>query len=250
MDEDARAWMSRLYRGLAVLAVMGVTLPGAAHAAPAEVELAAGAGAAGLAGAPCAVGCCVPVRVVLPSPQPASFVDRILRVVDRIWARHGIGFRWTVEPLRPARPVQLRVVLQDGDQSRDSHGRFVVASIPFLGPARPHTAIDASVSRARAFARSVIRTAPTWFAEAPGGLSELLVRALGRAVAHEIGHYLSASPLHAPEGLMRAVFGADDLLHDEPVASHLTAVDLRRIWREQGVLHSCAGPQVDGPSGS
>ena len=37
-------------------------------------------------------------------------------------------------------------------------------------------------------------------------------RALGRAVAHEIGHYLTNSPAHAPRGLMRAWHRSSELV--------------------------------------
>ena len=40
----------------------------------------------------------------------------------------------------------------------------------------------------------------------------LLGRALGRSVAHEVGHHLLASSQHAEEGPMRPVFLPDDLL--------------------------------------
>ena len=39
----------------------------------------------------------------------------------------------------------------------------------------------------------------------------LLSRAMGRALAHEMGHYLFASKTHAAHGLMRAVHTAPEL---------------------------------------
>jgi hypothetical protein len=38
---------------------------------------------------------------------------------------------------------------------------------------------------------------------------------IGRALAHEIGHYLLASRLHAKSGLMRAVLDNDDLVRPD-----------------------------------
>jgi hypothetical protein len=44
---------------------------------------------------------------------------------------------------------------------------------------------------------------------------ELVGRALGRVLAHEIGHFLLAWRRHTPHGLMRAEFGSIELLeHD------------------------------------
>jgi hypothetical protein len=39
----------------------------------------------------------------------------------------------------------------------------------------------------------------------------LLARAMGRALAHEMGHYLLASKAHTPRGLMKAVLTATEL---------------------------------------
>jgi hypothetical protein len=46
----------------------------------------------------------------------------------------------------------------------------------------------------------------------PAVLEQGTGRALGRAVAHEIGHYLTNSPAHAPRGLMRAWHRSSELV--------------------------------------
>lgn len=40
----------------------------------------------------------------------------------------------------------------------------------------------------------------------------VLAQGVGRAIAHEIGHYVLRSASHQPTGLMRAVFSADDIV--------------------------------------
>jgi hypothetical protein len=51
------------------------------------------------------------------------------------------------------------------------------------------------------------------FMSLPKALGDiLLARALGRALAHEIGHYLLGTADHTPHGLMRASFAPQDLL--------------------------------------
>jgi hypothetical protein len=50
-------------------------------------------------------------------------------------------------------------------------------------------------------------------ADWPAGVEQELVgRAAGRVLAHEIGHYLLGWRAHTPDGLMRAGFGASALL--------------------------------------
>ena len=39
----------------------------------------------------------------------------------------------------------------------------------------------------------------------------LLARAMGRALAHELGHYLLASKVHTNRGLMKAILNAAEL---------------------------------------
>jgi hypothetical protein len=66
----------------------------------------------------------------------------------------------------------------------------------------------------------------------------LLARALGRTMAHEIGHYL-LGPRHAPYGLMRPQFTPRELI--EALGQYdLDAANRRRLtarWRELAVPH-------------
>jgi hypothetical protein len=74
-------------------------------------------------------------------------------------------------------------------------------------------------------------------------------RALGRVLAHEIGHVLLGARDHRPQGLMRATFLAQDLIALPTRPYYLLEDDLRRL-REQACLvaaraTTCAiGPQT------
>jgi hypothetical protein len=73
-----------------------------------------------------------------------------------------------------------------------------------------------------------------------GGLSQMTLsqkatcisRALGRALAHEIGHYLLASKDHAPKGLMKARHFTGDLF-----GPNIGAFDLTATQRDAVVAH-------------
>jgi hypothetical protein len=58
-----------------------------------------------------------------------------------------------------------------------------------------------------------------------------LVRALGRSIAHEIGHYLLRSKAHEASGLMRARFDAAALMEHKPDQFRLLETDLRQLQR-------------------
>jgi hypothetical protein len=54
-------------------------------------------------------------------------------------------------------------------------------------------------------------------------------RALGRVLAHEIGHYLLASRQHAAGGLMRSAFAADELIAPDRRTFAIAPLYLRRL---------------------
>jgi hypothetical protein len=84
---------------------------------------------------------------------------------------------------RDRRPTLGRVIRA----STDRPGRLIELALP---------AVTRSVQRERMFGRA--------FRDLPDGARTLLVgRALGRVLAHEIGHWLFGRE-HAPHGLMRA----------------------------------------------
>jgi hypothetical protein len=80
------------------------------------------------------------------------------------------------------------------------------------GRAQPH--VYASVgATGRVLARDLAR--PRLDVLPPRLAEQRLARALGRAIAHEVGHYLTNSPAHTPRGLMRPSHRSSDLLaHD------------------------------------
>jgi hypothetical protein len=65
-----------------------------------------------------------------------------------------------------------------------------------------------------------------------GAQSRFLSIAVGRAVAHEIGHYVFRSPAHHPQGLMRARFTLRDFLDTN--SGHFRAMPLLDARLETG----------------
>jgi hypothetical protein len=89
------------------------------------------------------------------------------------------------------------------------------------------------VTQVRRLAASVrVQTFP--LAGLPDALADLFVaRALGRALAHEIGHYLLGTARHTPHGLMRERFTPQELL--EPTTTSRYGLDRR----DRETLRSC-----------
>jgi hypothetical protein len=57
----------------------------------------------------------------------------------------------------------------------------------------------------------------------------MLARAMGRALAHEIGHYLLASKVHTAKGLMMAVHTASEFFGIERVYFKLAPIEQQRM---------------------
>lgn len=65
-----------------------------------------------------------------------------------------------------------------------------------------------------------------------------LARALGRVLAHELGHVLLAVPGHAPKGLMRRTFSPGDLAAPDRLRFSLTANDVSRLRSRVRMLNA------------
>jgi hypothetical protein len=69
----------------------------------------------------------------------------------------------------------------------------------------------------------------------------LLARAMGRALAHEMGHYLLASKVHTSHGLMKAILTATELFTTDTIALRIDAEQRRTVvarLAEQAVVAS------------
>ena len=87
-----------------------------------------------------------------------------------------------------------------------------MASILFVdGRPTTHITVHAGHVARRLRPGCVVDDLP--FAERPRLIQELVLgRVLGRAVAHEVGHFLLGSREHAPSGLMRASHRIEHLM--------------------------------------
>jgi hypothetical protein len=147
-----------------------------------------------------------------------SLAARILAEAEAIWRPGGVTFMWrrTTRVANaaiengPYVPNALHVTIGSSrGVLRD--GQTPLGWIVFDEPAKPKPEIYLSHANALAMleqARGVVGV----MAEMPITQREtLLGRGLGRALAHELGHYLLASQAHTRVGLMKAVLSAVEL---------------------------------------
>jgi hypothetical protein len=167
------------------------------------------------------------VRVDAAAAIKPAMVAGIAAEARSIWKPYGVdvtfappGDAVTGEPGQ-----EIRLVITDHTLPAQGGGADVagIGWIEFLGPEQPARTITVSLTAA-----SRLSDRATW-AGTPVELlpavirEQFLVHALGRAAAHEIGHYLLRSTLHARLGLMRPQFGVEEIMD-----GHLTRFRLER----------------------
>jgi hypothetical protein len=148
----------------------------------------------------------------------SSFNEEVLAIVraevDAIWRPYAIEIvweeRWTPGKQKPDLWVQFLDVAME---SKGVRGAPAVAWIPFAsGQPMPYV----RVSKPNAMALLQTRS---WFDGRPIAMAtedlrrQALGRIIGRAVAHEIGHFLLAAPVHASSGLMRATLDPEHMVN-------------------------------------
>jgi hypothetical protein len=158
-----------------------------------------------------AVAVAFTVNVTAASDISSTLVTRALAETDAIWRTAGVEFVWQRSPHTPA---ALHVVI--GHEVRPvREGAFALGWIYFDESTPGHRVYVsyANVQQLMVESRGVIGPMdrmPIFERET------LLARALGRALAHELGHYFLASKAHTNGGLMKAhrtaaeFFGPDE----------------------------------------
>ena len=150
------------------------------------------------------------VRVILEWPArsvPGPLSDIAREEVDAIWGRLGVKVRWPPREA-PGWPPAVHVIVTDeGARTSMGGGLSKLGWIEFWGNT-PGNVLQVSAAAAL-MAVHEGRTVGRLSSGQPfGALQFAAARMIGRAIAHELGHYLLRSRHHAASGLMRPVFPA------------------------------------------
>ena len=169
----------------------------------------------------------ISVGVFAPPNVTESLVIRVFDEAKAIWGPTNIAFDWhRITSTDMAAASQLTVTIDD-EREGFAEGHGALGWIPFTadGPAP-------SIHLSRANAEALIRQTPG-VTDTTILVHEILIgRALGRALSHEIGHYLLKSRVHTPHGLMRAIWPSDELLSRDRRGFELTAEQRAATERE------------------
>jgi hypothetical protein len=167
----------------------------------------------------------VDITVEGAAPSPRFVAAAIAEAAD-IWAAYGVRIRVPdANDADHAGTVRLVVRLGPRNEFRTQSG--ALGSIAFHGDA-PESTIELYPAAASALIAAVAsnRRADWWPGASPEGV---LARVLGRALAHEIGHFLLRSKSHSPRGLMRAEHIGPDLMAPDHRGFALSPDEVRRF---------------------
>src|SRR5262245_36074652 len=136
------------------------------------------------------------VSVTAASDIPNELVSMTLREADAIWRVAGISFEWERSPR--VVPAPLHVII-GGGQSPATRV-MPLAWISFDDFGAPTSQLYVSHANALTFMLNSRETVGLVDAMTVMQRHTYLARAMGRALAHEIGHFLLASRSHSAKG--------------------------------------------------
>ena len=157
---------------------------------------------------------------------------------EQIWRREGVALRWSAARGDKAPTAPLRVLVierREAVPTNDPAQWTVGELVPH--PGQRALAI-ASIAGAE---RVLVRASGRQLAllDAPELAHYRLGVVLGRAVAHEIGHYLLATATHADSGLMRAAIDAREFA--DPGARTFTLDEAAGDWLRNRLTQTTDG---------
>jgi len=144
-------------------------------------------------------------------------IQAMLTETAAIWKPLGVALRWGTSADRDSSAMTVHVIVTDDPTPRSSTMERL-GWIHFVAPDEPEPIVY--VSR---FAALELLNSTSRLRQYPDRRRDLLLsRMLGRALAHELGHYLLASRTHTSYGLMRSTWPLDVLLANERVGFGLS----------------------------
>jgi hypothetical protein len=148
---------------------------------------------------------------------PSRILTSMKNEADKVWSSLDVRLAWvdSSDAARAAHAPGLTVNLEERAYPASAlHHEFVLAALTQPEDACGWGSAHVWVRQIERHAALVSRGDHAFNSLPPALADIFLARALGRALAHEIGHYLLGTREHTLRGLMRAQFTPQDLLGD------------------------------------
>lgn len=182
----------------------------------------------------------VDIRLYIdPSIAPKRITEGLKSETESIWRPYGLELHWTEASASAPNGVSLDAIVERRFEGTQQMKRPTVLGRAFVSPdaanLRPvRVSFDATAS---VLARRTI----TAGASVIGVVRDReLARALGRVLAHEIGHVLIGAPYHDRQGLMRANFSPEELAESDRRPFRLASGSAGRLERRLRALTGSA----------
>jgi hypothetical protein len=166
------------------------------------------------------------IGVTAASDISRAVVAAIVRESDAIWRAAGFRFVWIVDP--HVATANLRVFI-GGGTSPATDRQTPLAWISLDAAGVPEPSIYLSHANAQRFLRASRGSVGPVEAMPTLQRNTYVGRALGRALAHEVGHYLMGSKAHAARGLMRGTHTSVEFFSTEARTFTIDAFERQRM---------------------
>ncbi len=183
------------------------------------------------------------ILLTIAPSLPAAARVPLLDEATKIWRSQGVAIDWsspTAPPRLANRSLRVLVIPRRGSAARQNDS---LAVGELLGPGRGHAVAIVSIEAAE---RLLEEGRPPGFPLQTPLDHRRLGLVLGRAVAHEIGHYLLDTHTHARRGLMRPRFDAREFSDLRPGTFTLDADAAQ--WLKDWVVREAALTHVVEPA--
>jgi hypothetical protein len=161
------------------------------------------------------------IDVIVASDISPSLIARVLAEAGEIWRAAGLTIIWKQDGRVSS---ALRVTIGHwGNRVKRDETLLPLGWIVFDDDGAPEHAIYVSYTNAMALMDQSRGTTGASEKMPRAERETLLGRAMGRALAHELGHYLLASKEHSVKGLMRAKRTAAEFFSIDKSRFHLDA---------------------------
>lgn len=169
------------------------------------------------------------IRVHVAESVPQAVVASALNEASDIWRCAGVEFNWQ---LAGGEYSALRVIIEDGPAPKNHRNKrrmWMMGRIVFEEPETNPTI----------HLRHGLMTALLWQIEGAAAVTGMTLitrhravgRALGRILAHELGHYLLGPNSHTTNGLMRPQWQPEELfaVRRQPVSVDIDEMQKHRV---------------------
>ena len=159
----------------------------------------------------------------------------LIAEAERIWRREGVKLTWPTASVDESAPLRILVITRR-EAAKGGNERWAVGElVPQTG--QRALAIASIAAAERVLAEADARRLQLLESRESGDYRLGLV--LGRAVAHEIGHYLLGTATHADRGLMRASIDAREFA--DPGARTFTLDEAAGDWLRNRLTQTTDG---------